>query len=525
MNNARIAVGEGNPEEGKKQAAAKAGRGLFLAVVGIALVPGMDRTAVVQAADVMVNVSTQHQVIDGFGASSAWVTLNDPEVNTLYGDLGYSILRLRIDETIGDNGDNWKNGPYTAWATELGNAKKAYAKGAKVFASPWNPPKSLRLNGGGGQYSTDPSQWAGYRDYLNAYVKYMKDNGVNLYAISIQNEPDYAGSWTYWSATQDHDFVLNYGAGINTKLMAAESFNFNKSYYDQILNDPKALANVAILGTHLYGSFAGTDVKNLAYSLFESKGRPAGTHLWMTEHYFDTDNISDLVKMMQELHDCMVTGNMNGYVYWWINWTQNGLYTSGGGSIYKRAFILGQFAKYIRPGYYRVDATAAPATNVSVSAYAGADTVVIVAVNTGTNAVSQKFTLQNASVSQFSSWNSGANTNMAAGAAATVTGGSFTASLPAQSITTFVGKNTTASIESRAAASEFKTGLSNGNIVVTPLNSGKSYNVSVQMVNGRQVALKRGAQGVMEIPAGARGTYVVDIESEGRHQRQMVLSY
>jgi len=412
---------------------------LCATAIGIAALPFLVPEHAANAADVTVNLASTKQEIDGFGASSAWCgTVPSSVMNVLYGDLGFSILRLRIEEGIGDN---WKSGPYSSWAPELANAKAASAKGAYVFATPWNPPASLRLTGGGGKYSTDPSKWASYRDYLNAYVKYMKDNGVNLYAISVQNEPDYSGDWTYWSPTQAHDFVLNYGATINTKLISAESFNFSKNMYDQILNDSKALANVSIFGTHLYG----TSVNNFAYPLFESKGRPAGKKVWMTEHYIgekETDlNPANTVAIGKEIHDCMVTGNMSGYTYWWITWP-NGLAT-GSGTIYQRAYAIGQFSKYIRPGYFRVDATATPATNVYVSAYTGAGKVVIVAVNTGTSAVTQKFTVQGGTVAQFSTYQTASGKNMVAGAAAAVSGGSFTTSLPGQSITTFVGATAT----------------------------------------------------------------------------------
>jgi hypothetical protein len=65
--------------------------------------------------------------------------------------------------------------------------------------------------------------------------------------------------------------------------------------------------------------------------------------------------------------------------------------------------------------------------------------VVIVAINTGTSAVSQKFNLQSGSTSSVSSYTTDSSRNMAAGSSIAVSGGSFTAQLPAQSITTYVG--------------------------------------------------------------------------------------
>jgi glucuronoarabinoxylan endo-1,4-beta-xylanase len=207
------------------------------------------------------------------------------------------------------------------------------------------------------------------------------------------------------------------------------------------LNDATAFANMDILGFHLYG----TPVNQFAYSLFQQK-RGTDKKAWMTEHYFDTDGISDIMAMSKELHDCMVTGNMNAYIYWWITWP-NGLANSNG-TIFKRAYVLGQFSKFIRPGYYRVDATATPASNVYVSAYAGNSKAVIVAVNTGSSAVSQKFSFQNGSVSSVVPYTTDNTKNLVTGSAIAVSANSFTAQLPPQSITTFVGSTVVTAIES-----------------------------------------------------------------------------
>ncbi|HEX2926748.1 MAG TPA: carbohydrate-binding protein [Ruminiclostridium sp.] len=384
--------------------------------------------------DATVNFSSTKQSISGFGASSAWCgAINDSVMNSLYGDLGYSILRLRIEEGIGDN---WKNGNFNSWASELSNAKKASAKGAKVFASPWNPPASMQesfsKSGDSDPKRLRYDKYTEYVQYLNTYVKYMKDNGVNLYAISVQNEPDYANDWTWWTPQEMLNFMKNYAGSINCKVIAPESFQFLKNMSDPILNDATALENMDILGCHFYG----TSTSNMAYPLYQQKG--AGKELWMTEKYWDDDTIGNIMGMSKEIHDAMVTGNMNAYVYWWITWP-NGLATSSG-QIYKRAYVLGQYSKFIRPGYNRVDATAAPKTGVYVSAYTGDKKAVIVAINQGTSAVSQNFVLQNATgLTKVSSYVTDSSHNLAAGASINVSGDAFTAQLPAQSITTFVG--------------------------------------------------------------------------------------
>ena len=59
-----------------------------------------------------------------------------------------------------------------------------------------------------------------------------------------QGEPDYGsqGGWRTWTAAQCHDFMLNYGDKVGTKLITCESFNYTKSLFDPILNDAAAVA-------------------------------------------------------------------------------------------------------------------------------------------------------------------------------------------------------------------------------------------------------------------------------------------
>ena len=99
--------------------------------------------------------------------------------------------------------------------------------------------------------------------------------------------------------------------------------------------------------------------------------------------------------------------------------------------------MIGQFSKFVRPGYRRTDATYNPSTNIYVSAYKGSK-VVIVAINTGTTAVNQQFVVQNGTVTSVAPYRTSSSENIRALGAINLANGTFTASLPAQSITTFV---------------------------------------------------------------------------------------
>ncbi|MEK7393500.1 MAG: hypothetical protein AAB214_13155, partial [Fibrobacterota bacterium] len=201
--------------------------------------------------NVTVNVASEKQIIRGFGGISLpeWQgsDLSAAQQTTAFGNgdnqLGMTILRIWVSDD--------KNG----WSKAVPTAKAAIAKGAIVFATPWYPPASMRTttNSSTAKYTMLTSAFSSYVTHLNDFVAFMKTNGVDLYAISITNEPDYASDWTYWSPDQVYDFTLNHADKINTKVISAESFQYKKDLYDKILNDPKALANIDILGTHTYG--------------------------------------------------------------------------------------------------------------------------------------------------------------------------------------------------------------------------------------------------------------------------------
>lgn len=404
---------------------------LFVTILVVATVQSLCFTITTEAAsDVTVNLSAEKQVIRGFGGINfpTWIDdLTEPQRKTAFGNgenqLGFTILRIHVDE----NKSNWSK--------ELATAKSAINEGAIVFASPWNPPTEMTETVNG-KKRLRYDKYEAYTKHLNDFVAYMKENGVDLYAISVQNEPDYAHEWTWWTATEILNFMKNNAGSINCRVIAPESFQYVKSMSDPILNDPKALENLDILGAHLYG----TQVNNFPYPLFKQKG--AGKDLWMTEVYVpnseanSADRWPEALEVAHSMHNSMVEAEFQAYVWWYIRRQYGPMKEDG--TISKRGYMMAHFSKYVRPGYIRVDATKNPNTNVYVSAYKGDNKVVIVAINKGTSAVSQKFNIKDVTPNKISSWITDSKKNIAAGSAINVTGESFTTQLPSQSVTTFV---------------------------------------------------------------------------------------
>jgi glucuronoarabinoxylan endo-1,4-beta-xylanase len=373
-----------------------------------------------QAQTATVDVTSKKQYIRGFGGMVhiPWAgDLTAAERTLAFGNedgqLGFTVLRIAVP-------DGSANSTYVA------TAKAAIANGGIVYATPWN-----------GSGSMSSSDFATYADHLSSFVSYMKGQGAELYAIGTQNEPDYGsqGGWKVWTAAQCHDFMLNYGDKIGTKLITCESFSYAKGLYDPILNDPAALEKVGVLGTHLYG----TSVSGYPYPLYDQK--VAGKfERWMTEHYTDSNTDANswpnALGVASELHNAMVEAQFNAYTWWYIKRSYGPI---NNGAITKRGYCMAHWSKFVRPGFYRVDATKSPTSGVSLSAYRSDTDVVIVAVNTATSAKSITVSLNGSTISSFDKYTTSSSKSLAKEAAVTASNGSLTLSLDAQSVTTLHG--------------------------------------------------------------------------------------
>jgi glucuronoarabinoxylan endo-1,4-beta-xylanase len=276
----------------------------------------------------------------------------------------------------------------------------------------------------GGSLRTD--SYAAYAAHLRSFANYMSSNGVPLFAISVQNEPDISVTYEScdWNASQMFNFVKNNAPAIGRSVIIPESFNFNHAMSDTVLNDSIAAANVAIIGGHIYGGGL------VRYPLALGKGKA----VWMTEH-LDTDTSwAHVFATGVEINDCM-NADMSAYIWWYIVRFYGPINESG--NVSKRGYIMSQFARFIRPGSNRVKATFNPQTNVSVTAYKNGASMTVVALNSGAS-ISQTFVIQNGTATSVTPYVTSSTRDCAQGSAVNVVGGTFTATLDAQSVTTFV---------------------------------------------------------------------------------------
>ena len=338
-----------------------------------------------EAATVTVTVKdTRYQKITGFGAACCdgamcpFGTDTNP-VKLLYGPqskIGLNIMRMEISPNF--QGDiivpEWNNydTPYD-WKGSLPSAKIVKQRGGIVFGTPWSPPGDYKTNGTaqGGNADDQGKKRGELREdcydkffpWLNTFLAYMKKNGVNVDAVSIQNEPDW---WVSYSGclytpeqqlklVKENAHMLDRETYPGVRLISAEPLGFDPKYSNKLLNDTTARKQIDIIAGHLYGHPPLGNMKSA-----NNMASRYGKEVWMTEHSV-TDNVERLpnwheqLLFAEELNECMLSG-CTGYIYWYMraHWafvstgeSKYGTENKTKNKLLPRAFVMSHFSKYV----------------------------------------------------------------------------------------------------------------------------------------------------------------------------------
>lgn len=343
-------------------------------------------------ATLRIDSSVKHQKVTGFGAfvcspGFAYNHMTTAEIKKVWGTtstLGCNIMRLYIP--IGKN----------SWGQSLATAKQAKQLGLIVFASPWGQPAEWKTNNSsnavqdGKQGKLKRENWADYAQYLEDYVQYMRKNGVELDAISIQNEPDWTASYAgcLWSASEIAEFVKIYGKTISCKVMAPETLAVSDAYANA-LNKADVLDGFDIYGGHQYGGIQS------AYKNLGKKGK----EIWMTEYLINWDEVEhttrnfdfskDFFNFFRAINTCML-GDFNAWVHYaakrYYALLGDGTKGFSSGAITRRGYIMAHFAKFVT-GMTRVDGIFSGGLEGSTYQSSTCDSVVAVIANSGNDPV------------------------------------------------------------------------------------------------------------------------------------------
>jgi glucuronoarabinoxylan endo-1,4-beta-xylanase len=442
-----------------------------------------------------VNWTNVYQRIDGFGASSAWrgswtSAQADMFFSTNTG-IGLSLLRNHITAASSPSASAI---PTTS---EWSIMQMARDRGALVWSAPWTPANKLKdnTNSVGGNFLSASNQ--AYASQLANYVLNMKTNyGVNLCAISVQNEPDANVSYEscHWSAQQFHDFVpylynalVAKGVGF-TKIIIPEDEFWETSLYTTAMSDSSVAADVGIIANHNYDNTGHPGVAIPAY----------GKALWETE-VMTTDafdgSIANAMTWAARIHQFMTVVQVNAWHYWWLisqNADNEGL-TDTSGNPAKRMYVLGQWSRFVRPNFYRIGATNTGVALISAYKDPNATNFAIVAVNNTSSAITQTFNLTNFSATSVTPWMTTSSLSLANQTPVTVSSSSFTYTLPAMSVVTFVGQGVANSLVTTTVSLASGVNPSTYGSAVTFTATVWTNGVAVGGISGQTVAFYDGA--------------------------------
>ncbi|HET6255637.1 MAG TPA: glycoside hydrolase family 30 beta sandwich domain-containing protein [Puia sp.] len=241
----------------------------------------------------------------------------------------------------------------------------------KLLATPWSPPAWMKTNDEASGGSLLPQYYGVYAQYFVKYIQAMQSNGINIDAITPQNEPLNANNnpACVMQDTAEDIFVKNYlgpafqAAGIKTKIIVYDHNCDQPGYPEYILNDASAAQYVDGSAFHLYaGSISALSG---VHTMFPNK------NLYFTEQYVGAPGNfqSDMEWAIKNLIVGAPRNWSRNVLEWNLAADQNygphtaggcstclGAYTINGTAVSRNTsyYIIAHASKFVTPGSVRV---------------------------------------------------------------------------------------------------------------------------------------------------------------------------
>jgi len=353
-----------------------------------------------------------YQTIAGFGGFGAqdvyWSNgpfTSERFVRDVVTDLGCTIIRDELPTSFEIDNDNADptvtdlsaynltrriGGHHVPFGDRVPHLKALREAGIQTFiASVWSPAPWMKWNNrvdNGTQQNSAPAynraptaatnqlKPENYEEFAESCVAYCRifkrEIGVDLYGLSIQNEPRFSQS--YQSCVYDgealRDLIKVVGRrlkkeGITTKLFLPEDVGWLDGVRNMTLptlNDPEARQYVGMVATHGYAldgiSPASTDATT--WQTMSGWGQPYNLPLWMTETSGFKNNDEGAMALAKAIYTALRFGNVSAWVFWTLSTGTLDEYSlmNSQGAKSKRYYVSKQFYRYVRPGAVRVDA-------------------------------------------------------------------------------------------------------------------------------------------------------------------------
>lgn len=282
-------------------------------------------------------------------------------------------------------------------------AQRAAGEPLKLLASPWSPPgwmkSSGRMNAGGSLLPQFRRTWARcYARFIAAY----EAEGVPVWGVTVQNEPAAEVPWDSClvSAEEERDFVRDF---LGPELQAAGLGHVRILIWDHnrdhmverartVLSDPAAARYVWGTAFHWYGEDHFDHVQQVHDAwpdkrlLFTEGCQEGGPHhgSWAVGERYARSMINDLNRWTVGWIDWNLLLGHDGGPNHVGNLCSAPLLASAAGDGYAAQssyYYIGHFARFIRPGAWRVQCSTGD-TGLEATAFIdAAGTVTVVVLN------------------------------------------------------------------------------------------------------------------------------------------------
>lgn len=293
----------------------------------------------------------------------------------------------------------------------IDGARKARDGEILLLASPWSPPGWMKSNGEMNHGGTLlPEYYESWANYYAKYIKAMRKEGFDIWAITVQNEPAALQVWDscLYSAEEERDFLKNHlGPTLEKEGLSDVKiyiWDHNRDILferaDTVLSDPEAAKYVYGTGNHWYVS---EDFENLSklhdkypdkHILFTEGCQEGGLHLgsWLTGERYGRNMIGDFRNWQEGWIDWNLildetggpnhVGNLCDAPIVADTKTQQVHYNSS-------YYYIGHFSKYVKPGAVRIDSDIDGTSNLQQVAFLNEDgSIALIVMNASDKAES-----------------------------------------------------------------------------------------------------------------------------------------
>ncbi|MTH16434.1 Ig-like domain-containing protein [Flavobacterium sp. LC2016-01] len=459
---------------------------------------------------VTVNAGTTYQTMDGFGytltegscevISGMAATQQNQLLNDLYNPttgLNANVIRISIgasdlssssysyNETSGDtNMNNFSlNGPDLTYLIPIIKKIQLINPNIKILATPWSPPRWMKTNNSwvGGNLQTQ--YYAAYAKYFVKYFDAMAAQGISIWGITPQNEPENPNNEPsmLMNSTEQKNFInqqlgpqmaaAGYG---NIKIIAFDHNCDNTAYPIDVLNNSSYVDGAAF---HLY-------LGNI--SAMSTVKTQTNKNVYFTEQYTGSGgNFSgDFGWHMQNV----VIGSTTNWAKTVLEWnaannSSLGPHTPGGcnsclgavtvtsSTTYTKNvayYIIGQISKFVKPGALRIASSSTSGSILSVGFKNPDGSIALLVYNSGSSSNTIKVVSGSSAFDYAVPAGSAVTFNWSAGAPVAVTGVSVSPT------TASVGVNSTQQLTATVApsnATNQNVTWSSSNTAVATVNS------------------------------------------------------